>query len=648
MHPMRNKGPHSKISVLSLEKLEKTIWLAASLAALVASLYNILYSLCLKQTISKRRLHFFVVIQLSQHFFLYTHMTQNNNNNTNHPPECLFQGNLWTGMKQSKRQPPSQNDESIIAVIDESGNIGSKNKSNQSSTPDSHSNDNNDSGHNNNSDNQNSNNRKESSHTTTTTTTTTTIMPQRPSPKSSSTKKTTSSHQIRPRSSRSSSRPSVSPCKNGGGRKLHSSKESSSSLSPVRNRTTPRPFSSQQPQRRLWDKQGVDTSPKRGSDPTMPSRTSTNSPPNNTKNSNAVISPLKKSRPAPQVEVGKQVEEGTNTHDNKMKIVEQMKNDRRRKSVNVLRNSAQSDQIRQMFDISLYEDIASMAANHNVTTDGMAEERLNNILTKAKESGMTADEIFSFFNGGNPNTTKITKDSFLASLEKLGGSFMAMTEEELANIVKKFDMNDDGKISIAEFKNYCYFQIPSIAWKAERTRLEKSGEMKMLQAQLSRRFKLGECLDINACGEEVCRTSKFFWKTNNNVEIRMFYNEKLNVISMQLFSQAFERELPSIYVCKNKVDHQRTHLQDDVQNALQKTEGRTEEQEATRKHAMWDSIAKHLVERLKIWERGTPGDISSESEECSHISKDEQYVPYLCKLPGRLPIFITHIHVYIL
>lgn len=536
-------------------------------------------------------------------------------------------------MKQSKRQPPSQNES--IAVVDESGDTDSKTKSKQTSTPDSHSNNDNDSGHNNNSDNQNSSNQhKESSHTTTTTT----IMSQRPSPKSSSTIKTTSSRQIRPRSSRSSSRPSVSPCKNGGGRKLHSSKESSSSLSPVRNRTTPRPFSSQQPHRRLGDKQGLDTSPKRGSDPTMPSRTSTNSPPN-AKNSNAVISPLKKSRPAPQVEDCKQVEEVTNKHDNKdtelnqMKI-EQMKNDRRRKSVNVLRNSAQSDQIRQMFDISFYENIASMAANHNARTDGMAEERLNNILTKAKESGMTADEIFSFFNGGNPNTTKITKDSFLASLEKLGGTFMAMTEEELTNIVKKFDMNDDGKISIAEFKNYCYFQIPSIAWKAERTRLEKSGEMKMLQAQLSRRFKLGECLDVNACGEEVCRTSKFFWKTNNNVEIRMFYNERLNVISMQLFSQALERELPSIYVCKNKVDNQHTHLQDDVQNALQKIEGRKEEQEATRKHAMWDSIAKYLVERLKIWERGTPGDISSECEECSHISKDEQYVPYLCKLPG--------------
>eukprot|EP00557_Chaetoceros_sp_GSL56_P001379 CAMPEP_0176495194 /NCGR_PEP_ID=MMETSP0200_2-20121128/10519_1 /TAXON_ID=947934 /ORGANISM="Chaetoceros sp., Strain GSL56" /LENGTH=542 /DNA_ID=CAMNT_0017893041 /DNA_START=546 /DNA_END=2175 /DNA_ORIENTATION=- len=427
------------------------------------------------------------------------------------------------------------------------------------------------------------------------------------SPKSSNTPKQKSARTIRPNtassSSSSTSRPSLSPCKS---RVLQQQPsyystrtESSSSLAPLVRTNRTRPTTSpHQEIRRPWEKT-MNKSPKRASGPIS----------NTSKN-------------------------GDETMINQQKI-EQMRNDRRRKSVNVLRNSAQSNQIRQMFDMSMYENIASTTIDQ-VVTSGMAEERLKNILTKAKESGMTADEIFSFFNGGNPNTTKITKDSFVASLEKLGGTFLALTDDELTNIVKKFDMNEDGKISIAEFKNYCYFQIPSIAWKAERTRLEKSGEMKMLQAQLSRRFKPGKCDDGNACGEEVYRTSKFFWKTNNNIE--KVYNERLNVLSMQLYSQAFERELPSIYVCKNKVDHQHKQLKDDVTKAVQKIEGRTDDQEHTKRNAMWDSIAKYLVERLKLWERGVSpsGEIRLESEESSQISQDEQYVPYLCKLPGDI------------
>lgn len=593
---------------------------------------------------------------------------KNNNNNNNDQDHLLFQGNLWTGIKQAKRQQEqqqqqSQKEETIVSMSkennddDDAEDDGTKTRNKDKSQkeaeeplPSSRIS-------------QQQQQQQQQN--------------QRPfsaskSPPLTNQTKQTSVRTHRPKSSSSSTKTtSLSPCKTRRVLQTFSSsssspgkESSSSSLSPLRNRnTSPRPFSSQQ-QHRTREKKistTTNTSPKRGSIATMPSRTKNEQNSSTTGSSNTVISPLKKSRHA-VMDNDKVEENNNNTHqesnnkkqddkskethnhddykkqdnkdmDQQLKI-EQMKNDRRRKSVNVLRNSAQSDQIRQMFDMSLYENITTMAATSNGITGGVAEERLKNILTKAKESGMTADDIFSFFNGGNPNTTKITKDSFLASLEKLGGTFLNMSDDELTDIVKKFDMNEDGKISIVEFKNYCYFQIPSIAWKAERTRLEKSGEMKMLQAQLSRRFKPGQWLDGNACGEEVYRTSKFFWKTNNNVEIRMFYNERLNVISMQLYSQASERELPSIYVCKNKVDHQHTRLKDDVTKALQKIEGRTDDQELTRRNAMWDSIAKYLVERLKIWERGTPGEISSESEECSHISKEEQYVPYLCKLPG--------------
>jgi Ca2+-binding EF-hand superfamily protein len=317
-----------------------------------------------------------------------------------------------------------------------------------------------------------------------------------------------------------------------------------------------------------------------------------------------------------------------------------MKIDRRKKSLDIMRKSAQSDQIRQMLENTLDECVST------ANTENSAEERLQAVMTKAKERGMSADSIFSFFNGGNPNTTQITNDSFFNSIVKLGDSLISITADELTQIVNKFDKNEDGKISIAEFKNYCYYEIPSVAWKAERTRLEKTGEMKMLKAQLSRRFKVSDTLDENNCGEEVCRTSKFFWKTNNNVEIRVFFTEVLNVITLQIYSQTFEKELPSIYVCRNKVAFQHTRYKAEVEQAMQKVESLTDTLEAAEKEASWESISKYVVARLKLWERDDSEDTNAEipaeipTEECAHILNDASFIPYLCKLTGESEVLL--------
>ena len=312
---------------------------------------------------------------------------------------------------------------------------------------------------------------------------------------------------------------------------------------------------------------------------------------------------------------------------------EMKKIERRRQSIDIMRKSAQSDQIRHILGSTLDDCVTSL------NVEGTAEERLQAVMTKAKESGMNADNIFSFFNGGNPNTTQITKDSFLASIEKLGATFLVVTDDELTQIVKKFDKNEDGQISIAEFKNYCYYEIPSVAWKAERTRVEKSGEMQMLRAQLSRRFTVKKSLvsDENDCGEEVYRTSKFFWKTNNNVEIRLYFSLTLNVITLQIYSQTVEKELPTIYVCRNKVELQHSLHKEEVAKTMQKTKGRSDDdQESAEKDACWESIAKYLVARLAL-QTGVSSEGSKDVipvEECAHIPKDAPFIPYMYKLTG--------------
>jgi Ca2+-binding EF-hand superfamily protein len=318
--------------------------------------------------------------------------------------------------------------------------------------------------------------------------------------------------------------------------------------------------------------------------------------------------------------------------------IAERKAERRRKSLNFMSKSAQSDQIREMLENTMDNCLDAFVI------EGTAEERLQSVMTKAKQSGMTTESIFSFFNGGNPNTTHITKETFLVALEKLGDTFVIISDEELTGIVEKFDHNKDGQVSIDEFKNYCY-EISSVPWKAERMRLERSGELKNLRAQLSRRFTLSDVEDGHSCGEEVYRTSKLFWKTNNNVEIRFFYSTDLNVITVQLYSQTFEEELASIYICRNKIEYQITSLEDEITKALRAGDSPSDDMEEVKRQTTWEVISKYIVARLKLKSHSEIAEDEVPELECAHIPNEASYIPFLCKLTGEMLIcLIVNIH----
>mmetsp|Transcript_26315 Transcript_26315/g.38767 ORF Transcript_26315/g.38767 Transcript_26315/m.38767 type:complete len:461 (-) Transcript_26315:506-1888(-) len=277
-----------------------------------------------------------------------------------------------------------------------------------------------------------------------------------------------------------------------------------------------------------------------------------------------------------------------------VEAIAKMKLERRKKSIDVLRHSAQSAQIREMIESTMGDAIQGFIA------EGNPEERLQAIMTKAKERGMSTDKIFSFFNGGNPQTIQITKKSFLDALEKLGDTVIFMSDEELSDLVSKFDVNNDGQISIAEFKNYCYYQIPSIAWKAERQRLETSGEMKKLKAQLHRKFS-GEIKEMVPCGEQVYRTTKLFWKANLKLDVRLYYTKCLDVITLQIHDLNDGRQLQSIHVCKSNCGISTESLLEAISSATHTSKTRTgEEEEVAKKMAEWEYIANHLTARIHL------------------------------------------------
>lgn len=214
---------------------------------------------------------------------------------------------------------------------------------------------------------------------------------------------------------------------------------------------------------------------------------------------------------------------------------EEKKNDRRRKSLSIY----QSSKIREIMNTTLEE-----VSGSKVESEDSCEKRLQEVLTKAKSSGMSAEELFSFFTGGDKSTSQITRENFLHAVSKLGHSFSVLADDELDLILGKFDVNGDGFISVAEFKNYCY-SIPSICWKAERMRLEKTGELDEIKNSL---LKYARKDEEEPYGKEVLRTSKFFWKANSNVEIRIFHSVPHNAVTLQTYCQRDEKELPLLWI----------------------------------------------------------------------------------------------------
>ena len=116
------------------------------------------------------------------------------------------------------------------------------------------------------------------------------------------------------------------------------------------------------------------------------------------------------------------------------------------------------------------------------------EQKLQAVMIQAKESGMEIDKIFKFFKGtsssseeGDPaSAAAITAPEFGAALQRLSPKVFDLTPSELALLVAKFDVDGDGTISVDEFKDYCYYEIPALCWRAERLRMEKAGLMQRL------------------------------------------------------------------------------------------------------------------------------------------------------------------------
>jgi len=150
------------------------------------------------------------------------------------------------------------------------------------------------------------------------------------------------------------------------------------------------------------------------------------------------------------------------------------KNERRERTFTQIGVSAS---VRSAMASQMGELLSKIDANQS------AEEKLKQVMIGAKQSGMTVEKIFSFFSNDSNSTKDLTPDAFRSALKALSPTVFDLEESEVKEIVVKFDTDGDGLISFAEFKNYCYYNINAVCWRAERLRMEKSGEMKRLAAE---------------------------------------------------------------------------------------------------------------------------------------------------------------------
>ena len=195
----------------------------------------------------------------------------------------------------------------------------------------------------------------------------------------------------------------------------------------------------------------------------------------------------------------------------------------------------------------------------------------------------------------------------------------------------------DGRISIAEFKEYCY-KIPSLAWKAERQRLERSGMMQKLQAHSSRKFSgLAKEDNLVPAGEQCFRTSKLFWRTNTTVEIRLYYCKELDMLTMQIYDETNHKEMSPLYICKSRCE---ATLQKQEQATKSNSTTPAAEMDAETMTVPDEVMGKYLVARLKL--RHSSQAITEDLDQstaaagvsATDTGEAAEYVPFLCKLSG--------------
>lgn len=279
--------------------------------------------------------------------------------------------------------------------------------------------------------------------------------------------------------------------------------------------------------------------------------------------------------------------------------------ERRRRSSSLQNNT-------QIRDI-IAKTVAELNRNSNGNVVVSPEERLKKVLAEAKESGYSSDRIFGII--GKTSTSEDKKSSenqmiptqiFIDGLKTLG---YECSEDESSYVTDRFDLNNDGMISLEEFKHFCYNDIQSVAWKAERQRLQAAAATSRDDNTTDTDCTI-QVFDIKeikyAAGNVVHSTSKLFWKDNISVNIQLRYCSDLDILSLQTQNANAEtKQYKTLYIKKSDVALDSDALNEAVTLAIQTSDDKTNEgQDLIRQQVTWEAYSNYLTTRLQLTKDG--------------------------------------------
>jgi hypothetical protein len=252
-----------------------------------------------------------------------------------------------------------------------------------------------------------------------------------------------------------------------------------------------------------------------------------------------------------------------------------------------------------------------------VDNEMAAEEKLQAVMIAAKETGMSVEKIFSYFKNSTTDSSDLTPEEFGKALRSLSPTIFDLEMEEVQSLVDKFDADGDGKVSYPEFRHYCYYSINAVCWRAERLRMEKSGEMDRMEDEYHHvhdgtplhNFDVGHPETVKLdLGEKIYDGNKLYWRSNVTIHIRMWHNEEISCITVLCWSETDDKHFPPLYINSDMIHVDEASIEGKVAQ-MASDQGKQKVQqthEQLRKDVLKDFYSSHILARLKVPDASNP------------------------------------------
>ncbi|CAM9179114.1 unnamed protein product [Chrysoparadoxa australica] len=288
---------------------------------------------------------------------------------------------------------------------------------------------------------------------------------------------------------------------------------------------------------------------------------------------------------------------------------------------------------------SVQKSATAMLANiaQEEVSGDTPKEKLQNILTKAKEGGLSAEKLFEFFAPNGEGS--ISGEAFEKALNDLNPDHFSLSKAEMAELIEHFDSNNNGLIELSEFMEFC-MDIPCIPWKAEKARRLRHCDSSDSLAEAARTIERRRTSSVRSIskGDMLHKGSKFFWRSKENIDIAIYENREEGIISIWTHSHEYGTNYHPIYLDSHKLPVHASQLDDAVKAKLDKRYEAGElhplDEEGLldlREKARSEIIVEYVLNRLKVPDSAN-APTSPERSKGGANKVDKAYQPFLQRL----------------